>query len=119
MVPLPVVAVVEVVQRRRGIRVRPWSSHRGATATDDRPSTPTCRLLADVARDGPRHLARIRVVFWGASLIALNTAPNARPPAAAAFLIDAGGRLTLSAGIGTGLAAAAPPVRSSRSSSVR
>jgi MFS family permease len=106
VLPLPVVAVVEVVQRRRGIRVEAGVEPTAAADGDGRPTRR--RLPAVYWRTWLVMVLGISlefgVVFWGASLIALNTGAGTSQAttAAAAFLIGMlAARVTLSAGIGT------------------
>jgi MFS family permease len=106
LLPLPVVAVVEAVQRRRGIRVEAVVEPTVEADGDGQP-VPR-RLPAAYWRTWLVMVLGISlefgVVFWGASLIALNTGAGTSEAttSAAAFLIGMlAARLSLSAGIGT------------------
>jgi MFS family permease len=108
ILPVPIVAVVELVQRRRGIRVEAVVELATAPAAEGDGRPIHRRLPAAYWRTWLVMVLGISlefgVVFWGASLIALNTAASTSEAttAAAAFLVGMlAARLALSAGIGT------------------
>jgi MFS family permease len=108
ILPVPIVAIVELIQRRRGIRVEAVVELATAPATEGDGRPTHRRLPAAYWRTWLVMVLGISlefgVVFWGASLIGLNTAASTSEAttAAAAFLVGMlAARLALSAGIGT------------------